>query len=65
MAHTHVYKEHCPNKEKNKEESLKISPNSISVNVVNIFLYISIHAQCCIDIVLYNTIIHFFFLKQK
>lgn len=65
MAHTLVYKEHGPNKEKNKEESLKISPNSISVNVVNIFLYSSIHAQGCIDIVLYNTIIRFFFLKQK
>ena len=26
MVHTYVYKEHCPNKEKNKEESLKMSP---------------------------------------
>ena len=52
MVHTHVYKEHCPNKEKNKV--CKYPPNSISVNVVSVFLYISIRAQGCIDIVLYK-----------
>ena len=62
MVHTYVYKEHCPNKEKNKEESLKISPK-FRVNVVSKFLYISIHAQGCIDIILYKQDYLLLFLK--